>query len=279
MTGLLNKKKKSNFIKSRYLLLLTIIFAGILAIQTEILAQGNPPQAPTTTTNPTEEKNAESQPAIEEQNPNAAMSEAGKVHFGEDPTIWVLVILFNLALAVTIERIWVIRKNKSNNSELVKLLNEKLSANPTDVSDLEGTVKNNFGMEGRVASIALKGWKSGEESMKEYSSSALMAEKRNLEKRLVVLSTLGNNTPFIGLLGTVLGIMKAFRDLAAMGDSGPAVVMKGISEALVATAAGLAVAIPCVIAYNALSKIVKDKLSCAEEISAILVALRLSVKK
>ncbi|MCE9500034.1 MAG: MotA/TolQ/ExbB proton channel family protein [Leptospira sp.] len=59
--------------------------------------------------------------------------------------------------------------------------------------------------------------------MKEYSDASLKAERRFLEKRLVVLSTLGNNTPFIGLLGTVLGIMKAFRDLAAMGDSGPAV--------------------------------------------------------
>ena len=210
---------------------------------------------------------------------NAAMSVAGKVHFGEEPTIWVLIILFNLAIAVSIERIWILRKNKSNNAELVKLLSEKLSGNPQSVSDLEENVGANFGLEGRVASVTLKGWNHGEDTMKEYTDAAIKAERRFLEKRLVVLSTLGNNTPFIGLLGAVLGIMKAFRDLAAMGDSGPVVVMKGISEALVATAAGLAVAIPCVIAYNALSKIVKDKISCAEEVSSILLALRLSVKK
>ncbi len=271
-----NEKSIWSFPAKRKSMALVLSVGILLIVTTGIFGQAN--TAPKTEVPLTMEKKAET-PQETEQNPNSAMSEAGKVHFGEDPTIWILVLLFNLALAVTIERVWVIQKNKSNNSELVKLLNEKLASNPTDITELDENVKKNFGMEGRVASVALKGWKSGEDTMKEYSSSALMAEKRNLEKRLVVLSTLGNNTPFIGLLGTVLGIMKAFRDLAAMGDSGPAVVMKGISEALVATAAGLAVAIPCVIAYNALSKIVKDKLSCAEEISSILLALRLSVKK
>jgi biopolymer transport protein ExbB len=112
--------------------------------------------------------------------------------------------------------------------------------------------------------------------MKEYAESALIAERRGLEKRLVILSTLGNNTPFIGLLGTVLGIMKAFRDLAEMGDSGPAVVMRGISEALIATAMGLGVAIPVVIAYNALSRVVQDKISQSEEICTLLRAIRLN---
>ena len=69
--------------------------------------------------------------------------------------------------------------------------------------------------------------------------------------RLGILGTLGNNAPFIGLFGTVLGIIKAFADLAKnQGAAGRPVVMRGISEALVATAVGLLVAIPAVIAYN-----------------------------
>lgn len=71
-----------------------------------------------------------------------------------------------------------------------------------------------------------------------------------LERRLPGLATLGNVSPFIGLFGTVLGIIRAFEAIAATGSGGLAVVSAGIAEALVATAAGLFVAIPAVIAYN-----------------------------
>lgn len=71
-----------------------------------------------------------------------------------------------------------------------------------------------------------------------------------LEKRLGILATFGNNAPFIGLFGTVLGVIKAFHSLGTSTEFGIRVVMTGISEALVATAMGLFVAIPSVIAYN-----------------------------
>ena len=74
----------------------------------------------------------------------------------------------------------------------------------------------------------------------------------------MVLGTLGNTVPFVGLFGTVVGIIKAFRDLALAGAGGPAVVAKGIAEALIATAGGLAVAIPAVIVYNYFMRKVKD---------------------
>lgn len=71
-----------------------------------------------------------------------------------------------------------------------------------------------------------------------------------LERRLPALGTIGSTAPFIGLFGTVLGVMRAFRDLAHAANAGPGVVAVGISEALVATAAGLFVAIPAIIGYN-----------------------------
>jgi biopolymer transport protein ExbB len=74
---------------------------------------------------------------------------------------------------------------------------------------------------------------------------------------MMLLGTLGNNAPFIGLFGTVLGVIKAFHDLAQSG-AGPEVVMSGLSEALVATAVGLLVALPCVFAFNNLQKRIKD---------------------
>ena len=75
-------------------------------------------------------------------------------------------------------------------------------------------------------------------------------ERLRLERNLAFLATLGSNAPFIGLFGTVLGIIKAFHDLAGGQAGGPSVVMAGISEALVATAVGLMVAIPAVVAFN-----------------------------
>jgi len=215
-------------------------------------------------------------PEKKDESNTSHLSEAGKMSVENfDATVWVLISLFLFALSVTIERSIYIMKNKGNNPELVDTLLSGLSESSEDPKDLiEKCQVKKFGIEGRVAAKTLQGWHFGVGAMHEFASAAIEAEKRSLDKRLVVLSTLGNNTPFIGLLGTVLGIMKAFRDLAMIGDAGPAVVMKGISEALIATAFGLGVAIPCVIAFNVLSKRVQSSLSNSEEIVKILSGIR-----
>jgi biopolymer transport protein ExbB/TolQ len=82
-------------------------------------------------------------------------------------------------------------------------------------------------------------------------------ETVRMEKNLTVLATIGAIAPFIGLWGTVLGVMRAFRDLAQAGSGGTTVVAAGIAEALVATAAGLVVAIPAVAAYNYFIRVVR----------------------
>ncbi len=101
-----------------------------------------------------------------------------------------------------------------------------------------------------------------EKRMLEYSPIQL---KLQLEKRLGILATFGNNAPFIGLFGTVLGVMKAFHDLGVSNEFGIRVVMEGISEALVATALGLFVAIPCVMSYNFFVRKIKKILLLYEE--------------
>ncbi len=101
-----------------------------------------------------------------------------------------------------------------------------------------------------------------EKNLLEYEPLEL---KLSLEKRLGILATFGNNAPFIGLLGTVLGIIKAFHDLGTASEFGVKVVMAGISEALVATAMGLFVAIPSVVAYNYFVRRIKRDLLIYEE--------------
>ena len=91
-----------------------------------------------------------------------------------------------------------------------------------------------------------------------------------MEDRLVILGTLGNNAPFIGLFGTVLGIIKAFHDLSMSQNPNPSVVMSGVSEALVATAVGLLVAIPAVMAYNYYQRKVKEYVTQMEAAAKML---------
>jgi biopolymer transport protein TolQ len=93
----------------------------------------------------------------------------------------------------------------------------------------------------------------GIEPLKRALSKAENLESDRLGKSLPFLATTGSTTPFIGLFGTVWGIMTSFHEIGMRGSASLAVVAPGVSEALVVTAAGLAVAIPAVVFYNFLS--------------------------
>ena len=121
----------------------------------------------------------------------------------------------------------------------------------------------------------------GSEAAEEAMLGASALQKLKLEKRLTFLGTLGNNAPFIGLLGTVIGIVGAFDELgkqkgatmaAAASSVAPEAVMTNISEALVATAVGLLVAIPAVAAFNWFQRIVRATLANTEALSHVLLA-------
>jgi len=88
------------------------------------------------------------------------------------------------------------------------------------------------------------------ENIKRTLRRSVSAELTGLNKAVPFLATTGNTTPFIGLFGTVWGIMNSFRSIGLKGSATLAAVAPGISEALIATAAGLAAAIPAVVAYN-----------------------------
>jgi biopolymer transport protein ExbB len=104
----------------------------------------------------------------------------------------------------------------------------------------------------RAVAAAFAGRGLSSERVEERVRAALSSEALRLSAHVSIVGTIGNIAPFIGLFGTVLGIIRAFRDIGQVGAAGPAVVATGISEALVATAAGLFVAISSVIAYNLL---------------------------
>jgi biopolymer transport protein ExbB len=95
-------------------------------------------------------------------------------------------------------------------------------------------------------------------------------ETSDLERYIGIVGTIGNTAVYIGLFGTVLGIIRAFHDISVAGAGGMSIVIGGVAEALVCTATGLAVAIPAVIAYNYFSKRVErfidDMELCASEL-------------
>ncbi|MEJ2154739.1 MAG: protein TolQ [Desulfobacteraceae bacterium] len=103
---------------------------------------------------------------------------------------------------------------------------------------------------GKRGAELLKGRISGAENVKRALRRAISTETTRMTQMVPFLATTGNTAPFIGLFGTVWGIMSSFHGIGERGSASLAVVAPGISEALVATAAGLAVAIPAVIAFN-----------------------------
>lgn len=165
--------------------------------------------------------------------------------------IWVLWILLGasvFSLGVILERWWTFRKNKNGFAQFLDQLGKFFDKN--DSVGARQLARSTSSIEARVALAGLTNFSKGSASVEEAMTSRMVIERSLMEKNLIVLGTLGNNAPFVGLFGTVLGIIKAFNDLAMSGSSGVAVVMSGISSALIATAFGILVAIPAVVANN-----------------------------
>lgn len=112
----------------------------------------------------------------------------------------------------------------------------------------------------------------GPAALEEVIAGATQSERLKMERGLAYLGTLGNNAPFIGLFGTVLGIIRAFRDLSANTIEGSAAVMAGIAEALVATAVGLLVALPAVAIFNAFQRAIRAQVVASDVASRVLLA-------
>jgi len=188
---------------------------------------------------------------------------------GGDWVIYLLLLCSVVALAVIVERTVVLRREESALADLDKAFLRGSGAK--GLPELEKLIAGHPGAAARILQAGLAQAQHGAAGVEDHLVAATLSEKRGLERRLLILGTLGNNAPFVGLFGTVLGVIKSFHDLGASG-SGPEVVMQGLSEALIATAVGLFVAIPCVVSYNYLTSKAKDLLARTESFGRILLA-------
>ena len=164
---------------------------------------------------------------------------------GASWVLWLLIGLSVISLGVMLERLWFFRIHRVARGALAAEMRRLLDqAAPAGGGHPHGA---------KTASADLAAAIEG----------AKVRERMRLERHLAFLATLGSNGPFIGLFGTVLGIIKAFHDLAAnqAGGGGASTIMAGISEALVATAVGLMVAIPAVIAFNYFNRRIRVRMA------------------
>ncbi|HBL17858.1 MAG TPA: MotA/TolQ/ExbB proton channel family protein [Elusimicrobia bacterium] len=191
--------------------------------------------------------------------------------FKESFTLVILLFCSVLSVAFTFERLIFFWKSKVDGDRLLAGVSKLLESGKAE--EAQAACQKNMAPVSQVVAYGLLHRKRSRLELEELLASKRLEERMRMEKFLVVLGTMGNTAPFIGLFGTVVGIIKAFRDLALAGAGGPAVVAKGIAEALVATAGGLAVAIPAVIVYNYFMRKVKDRSVEMEVVSARLLVL------
>lgn len=187
------------------------------------------------------------------------------------PVLILLVFLSVYSLAVMIERFFKYQANINRSRKIIKFTRYVLPSGDFP-RILDACRKKGYSSTpaSRLILNLLKSDKTNLAELNDLSDSIIDWETAQLSRKLSVLATLASTTPFIGLFGTVLGVMRAFSDLSSMAGAGASVVAKGIAEALVNTAAGLFVAVPALIAYNYfLSKVnffTKDMEYIAQEV-------------
>lgn len=197
--------------------------------------------------------------------------------FGAGWVMWLLIGLSVVSVAIMLERAWFYVSLRDDLAELASKFRAALRKQ--DFKSARDLLEKSPSAEAAVVLAGLTEADRGAKAADEAMQGARALQKMRLERRLAFLGTLGNNAPFVGLLGTVIGVVNAFEGLAsesmdaAQAASGtPQIVMAAIAEALVATAVGLAVAIPAVVAFNFYQRHSRSILANTEALSHVLMS-------
>jgi biopolymer transport protein ExbB/TolQ len=184
--------------------------------------------------------------------------------------LWVLVMLSVVSFGIVVERIITYMRLRAP----FETVSEKVRGFLRD-DDVAGAVEYLDKVPGVEAGVAVAGLREADRGHAAAEEAMFGVRKRMrlvLERGLAFLGTVGNNAPFIGLFGTVLGIIKAFNSLKSAETAGFKVVMGDISEALVATGVGLLVAIPAVVFFNIFNRWVRQIMTNCEALEHIVLA-------
>ncbi len=171
------------------------------------------------------------------------------IHKGAIAT-YPLILMSIISVTVVLERLWSLKNIGSITLRIAESLLEPIKKGQRDLA-IAICKQNSQSPVARIfLNVLEREGSQGLDTASTLATEAMFEETQKLKKHLWILGTVASSAPFIGLLGTVVGIIKSFESMAVAGTGGFAVVAAGISEALVATALGLAVAIIAVIFYN-----------------------------
>ena len=171
-------------------------------------------------------------------------------HIADQVVMGVLALFSFLVLGISLERYFFLRPRHRKSLQAIRQIRTILESG--HLSEIKKLAQDTSYPAGRAMASAITHIKkNGSSGLAELFKAIYLQEKPALEGSISLLATVGSNAPFVGLLGTVFGIMRAFHDLGkALQEVGQQAVMTGISIALLATALGLAVAIPSIMLYN-----------------------------
>jgi biopolymer transport protein ExbB/TolQ len=190
--------------------------------------------------------------------------------FRSEWVLWLLLSLSLLSVAVMVER-WFFYRRRKLDFEVVKA-GFTQALDKGDFAAAAKLLAKEDCLETNVTLAGLRGYEKGPDSVEDLVAGAMSRGKADYERRLSILATLASNSPYIGLFGTVLGIVRSFKEMSKDIASASSGVMAGIAEALVATAVGLLVAIPAVVAYNVFKGMVKESVTNTEALTRVLMA-------
>jgi len=184
---------------------------------------------------------------------------------GHEVTLWSLFVLSILSIAILLERLFFLRQWKKASGSACKDIKQAIeNGRPEWIKNVHLAFESINHKTG--AQFLNLYFEKKPDMVPQVFRSFISSQKAQLEARLNSLATIGSNAPFIGLLGTIFGVIEAFNALGTSAGSATPIVMLGIAKALLATAAGLLVAIPAIAAYNYLRKQVRAILQNLENI-------------
>jgi biopolymer transport protein ExbB/TolQ len=163
-----------------------------------------------------------------------------------NPTFIILALMSLYSVTVMLNQAWYLYSNREDLHAILQML----ANNPDGGGSLTAFVGSRNTPHRRLIAEGLKHLAKPVEALNALLDEETKGLRWEAEHRLAALGTIANVAPFIGLFGTVIGVIRAFQAIAIKASAGPSVVASGIAEALISTAAGLFVAVPAVIAYN-----------------------------
>jgi biopolymer transport protein ExbB len=201
------------------------------------------------------------------------------VDSGATWVLWLLLALSAVSIAIVIERVLFFRGRDAGLAKLAHAIELRLEAR--DVPGARRLLAGSRLLAAAIGDAGLRLAHLGPAAAEKAMQGACAIERERLEARLAFLGTLGNNAPFVGLFGTVIGIVQAFDHLGvtaagAAGQAASQAVMAGISEALIATAVGIGVALPAVALYNYFQRRIASLLAGTDAVSSIILAYLLA---